>query len=349
MYFSRFFTVSTVSALVVSIMITIPSGYGAGGWPMALSALLGAAIGAGMSSNKNLFWVSLAHAMPSSISACLVYASIMSGNLFATPTAAVTLGFLQGGIPSFCFGLSQALLRQSLPLHARREFDLGVLVRVVTISLPFSILLAIIFSHIKSTPESYSVEISSILLNINLFWVGKFGGESLGESAGQRVGFWVRPSLITFDDIWPFIRAMTFHMIGFSFGYLFTVLCFGGLYAALHRMDPQGSFQQTATEKGWWDFSFFSMMTITTLGYSPIVPDSVLAQILAFVEAWIGAAWWAIVLAAFLAQLTPQFEALTRRTGRGRKPKRISPKNAGKRSQTDPENLFAEKVPISKS
>jgi membrane protein CcdC involved in cytochrome C biogenesis len=109
-------------------------------------------------------------------------------------------------------------------------------------------------------------------------------------------------------------------------GYLLIAYIFGALYAALARLAPASlsvgspglatggadTFVQDS-----WTLTYFSLTTLTTLGYGDILPVSPLARSLAMLEALTGQ----LYLAAFVARLvgaigpSPRANALSARVG----------------------------------
>ncbi|MDQ3703242.1 MAG: potassium channel family protein [Chloroflexota bacterium] len=82
----------------------------------------------------------------------------------------------------------------------------------------------------------------------------------------------------------------------FTVGYLLLVVVFGGMFASVQFFDKD-AFGEAGSQATFYDFQYFSLMTMTTLGYSDLKPVAALAKALVSVEAVLGMSWllWGVV------------------------------------------------------
>jgi hypothetical protein len=93
-------------------------------------------------------------------------------------------------------------------------------------------------------------------------------------------------------------------VVGAVCGYLAAAICWANAYGLVYLLWP-GSFRIADTiawQLGSWDlqrffFNYFSLMTITTLGYDDIIPTGAFALSLSWLEAVFGQFYIAVVVA----------------------------------------------------
>src|SRR5207247_1397524 len=126
-----------------------------------------------------------------------------------------------------------------------------------------------------------------------------------------------RRGIVELAQAWPYVRTMLLPAVGFGFAYLSLVIEFASAYAVLARVDPGGSFlaEALAGPPLIGDFLFFSLSTMTTLGYSPLTPVSPIVQVLSSLEVLAGITLLTVGFAAVLAHLDQRFSFLAGRTG----------------------------------
>lgn len=134
---------------------------------------------------------------------------------------------------------------------------------------------------------------------------------------GIFIGLWLRPKLVKFADVWLYVREMGVFLIGFAFGYLGIALVFAAWFWSIWKISPIGSFNGLPANPKFGHFFYFSVITIGTLGYGDITPQSPLARALAICEVVMGIGWITIVFAAVIAHLQPRLaDVATRRNAR---------------------------------
>jgi hypothetical protein len=165
--------------------------------------------------------------------------------------------------------------------------------------------------EILGTAASIFMGLSGMILLINCtIYAGSFMGGWVGAVVGVPLG----RGLNEFGQTRQYLKAMVFPVLGFTFGYFVIVVWFAVLFSAIYRVNQTSSFSISGRSKGvlqFWDFLFFSMMTISTQGYSDLKPQSLLAQALVSVETLLGIAWTVVVFAAIIAYLEPRFARIS--------------------------------------
>lgn len=92
-------------------------------------------------------------------------------------------------------------------------------------------------------------------------------------------------------------------LAGAVFGYLLLALAFAQVHGAVEALSP-GSYAGPAPLLG-SDHLYFSLVTLTTLGYGDVLPVSPAARLLAGAEAVIGVLYVAVLIGRVVAALSP--------------------------------------------
>jgi hypothetical protein len=98
---------------------------------------------------------------------------------------------------------------------------------------------------------------------------------------------------------------------GFALGYFAILFLFACLYGVAWRIDPQ-SFHGIPANASFGYFLYFSLETITTLGYATVAPASPTVRILLSIELMLGVGWITVFFAVLIAYLQPRFERIAR-------------------------------------
>lgn len=157
---------------------------------------------------------------------------------------------------------------------------------------------------------TYSTAEEAALLALSLGLAMSVCG-TLGMLVGYRSALVASRGFFDFSGTFEYVKAMVWPVIGFAVGYALILLAFAGLYSALFRLDPNAF--TGFTEGNFSDFLFFSLMTLTTLGYSPLIPVSGMAKFLTSIQALINLAWIVVIFAAVIAYVEPRFRVLHER------------------------------------
>ncbi len=131
--------------------------------------------------------------------------------------------------------------------------------------------------------------------------------------AGRGLGLRFRPSVIFFDQLWPYLTEMAIPLAAFAVGYFCLTLAFAGFYGAIWRLDAAAfrGLTHVVTEGApqFWDFVYFSLMTASTAN-TEVSAVSRSAQALVAVEVIVGLGWLIVVFGALSAHLAPRLEAI---------------------------------------
>ncbi len=114
--------------------------------------------------------------------------------------------------------------------------------------------------------------------------------------------------------IWRTIHALAANphadrdaLSGAIFGYFLLIVVWAMFYHALEIRSP-GSFKLTAGEDQFTELLYFSIVTVTTLGYGDVAPVSAFARIGAGLEAATGTLYLAILIARIVGALASRRE-----------------------------------------
>jgi voltage-gated potassium channel Kch len=94
-------------------------------------------------------------------------------------------------------------------------------------------------------------------------------------------------------------------LFGAVFGYFLVALVFSQIYVGLEMLAP-GSFVLPDDGEARDALLYFSLVTLTTLGYGDIVPVSPVARLAAGVEAAVGTLYIAILIGRIVGAMKPQ-------------------------------------------
>ncbi|MGF1447444.1 MAG: potassium channel family protein [Pikeienuella sp.] len=100
-------------------------------------------------------------------------------------------------------------------------------------------------------------------------------------------------------------------LVGAVFGYFLIALAWALLYIQLLVADPD-AFQLAQGEPG-AQLTYFSLVTLTTLGYGDITPVAPLARVLAGLQASVGTLYVAIFIGRIVGRLGPALDGEDRR------------------------------------
>lgn len=115
----------------------------------------------------------------------------------------------------------------------------------------------------------------------------------------------IRPAGLFYKELVPLLLAMRGGLISFAFGYGLTAFCFAGVYAALYKNNPARFLIPTGFHPAMWDFIYFSLTTITTIGLSDIKPmnGAFVSQAAVSAELIVGVFWVVIYFAIAMTLL----------------------------------------------
>lgn len=111
----------------------------------------------------------------------------------------------------------------------------------------------------------------------------------------------------TFSALFREAKADTDALAGAIFGYFLLAFFWAALFNALEAWAP-GSFGLSDVGDKPSQFLYFSLVTITTLGYGDILPLSNAARIMAGMESVVGTLYLAILIGRIVSSLKPRRE-----------------------------------------
>jgi voltage-gated potassium channel len=89
------------------------------------------------------------------------------------------------------------------------------------------------------------------------------------------------------------------HLLGVVFGYFLVAMAWAIFFSQIERWQP-GSFEIPSKQNLSASFVYFSLITVTTLGYGDILPLSPLARLCAAFEAAIGVLYIAVMIGSIV-------------------------------------------------
>lgn len=233
------------------------------------------------------------------------------------PLAAIVAGAAGG----FVFGLYVAafcldddlravlLMRPRTFMWSMRSYDPPPIGRYLLATTVWSIVSCLfVFASRSHSSTSLAVAMSvaqGVVVALVIF---------LGGTVFTRLSNLTRVALVELSKAWPFARAMGLPVLGISIAYVVVVIEFASLYQIAFRLNPDDAFRSDALAgpPRVGDFLYFSLNTITTLGYSPLTPASPLVQFLTSVEVVAGIVLLTAGFAAVLRYLEQHFSTLAR-------------------------------------
>lgn len=129
---------------------------------------------------------------------------------------------------------------------------------------------------------------------------------------GVMVGKFLKPRIKLYRQFLPYLSVMKDAAIAFAVGYLFIGILFAVFYACDWRFSG-GNTLKLPDERSpatFFDFVYFSFVTIATVGYGDILPLSKFSRILVVAEVIIGIGWITVVFAAITAYLQKPFSEI---------------------------------------
>lgn len=226
----------------------------------------------------------------------------------------LSTGLVAGFSTTLTFNLTEIALFGSLAalatglgatLAVESEIDRKRLLFVALLGFFMGVTMSAGFIYSKGFSEALPVTLTLV------------GISTPGVPIGIVIGLWLRPRLVKFADVWLYLREMGVFLIGFAFGYLCIALIFAAWFWSLWKVSPIGSFNGLPSNPKFGHFFYFSVITIGTLGYGDITPQSPLARALTISEVVIGIGWITVVFAAVISHLQPRLtDIATRRNAR---------------------------------
>ncbi len=168
----------------------------------------------------------------------------------------------------------------------------------------FSTLAAVgstIIAWIELSPmvRSLLIIFFAVLVSTNLMWA---------------LGAGLKPRLRMLGGVFRILQQMWEALAAFLLGYVGLVFVFACFYAAAWQHNHLSAFRGVlvgATPR-FGDFLYFSVITMSTLGYGDVYPSDALTRTLACVEVVLGVGWVTVVLSAAAALARPKVDQMLR-------------------------------------
>jgi hypothetical protein len=177
----------------------------------------------------------------------------------------------------------------------------------------------------SQTRTTLIISLCLLLTGIALDGICSFSGASVLASIGNAVDAVFLVWCVVLIVSWVFtVKRVTFDTIAASLSaYLMIGLAWGSLYAVIERLHP-GSFINasvanvlSAARQGELPAVYFSMVTLSTLGYGDIVPATDSVRMLVVAEALLGQIYLAVLVARLVGMhLSGALSAQTMRSQR---------------------------------
>lgn len=148
-------------------------------------------------------------------------------------------------------------------------------------------------------------------VGLALVWLALFGLGRLGEGVLVTGGLLVGTLAVSGMLVWITLEALVREakadgdaLAGAVFGYLLLAVVWAQIYASILLWDP-AAFAGPAERLGLPEMIYFSLVTITTLGYGDVLPVGRFARIVAGVEAAVGTLYIAVLIGRLVSAFRP--------------------------------------------
>jgi len=154
--------------------------------------------------------------------------------------------------------------------------------------------------EIEPARRSLLIIFLSVLITTNLAW---------------QFGAWLKPRIKVLGNIFRILRQMWEALAAFLLGYAALVFIFACFYGAAWRYDPVRAFRGVDAfhYPSFADFLYFSVVTMSTVGYGDVIPANALTRTLACIEVVLGIGWVTVVLSAAAALVRPKVDLVLKR------------------------------------
>jgi hypothetical protein len=228
-----------------------------------------------------------------------------------------------GMLACFSFGLglitsrkTWMFIREDDPLyHYKYAFSLSnIITRFILFSLLF-FLIGVGYGYFFDYWMSWRTLLLHALqsgVGITLVLFSPPAGLALGTYLGVLTRERLNPTIIVAGNVIPYLREMVVPTIAFVMGYLLIVFLFANFYWFMWLRNA-ASFNHVPPSASLGSFLYFSLVTMATVGYGDITPNSTLARTVVGIEILVGLGWVTLVFAAVIAYLQPRFKQITKK------------------------------------
>lgn len=154
--------------------------------------------------------------------------------------------------------------------------------------------------EIRPMHRSLGIIFFSVLVATNLMWA---------------LGAWLKPRLRVLSGVFRILQQMWEALAAFLVGYAAIVFVFACFFAAAWQHNHASAFRGVVvgTSPRFGDFVYFSVITMSTLGYGDVYPSDGLTRSLACMEVVLGVGWVTVVLSAAAALARPKVDEMLRK------------------------------------
>ena len=128
-------------------------------------------------------------------------------------------------------------------------------------------------------------------------------------------GAWLKPRLRVLEGVFRILQQMWEALAAFLVGYVGIVLVFACFYAAAWQHNHSGAFHGVVVgpTPRFGDFLYFSIVTMSTVGYGDVFPSDAVTRALACFEVVLGVGWVTVVLSAAASLTRPKVDLVLRK------------------------------------
>jgi Ion channel len=154
--------------------------------------------------------------------------------------------------------------------------------------------------EIQPARRSLVIITVAVLITTNLAWY---------------FGSWLKPRITVLGNIFRILGQMWEALAAFLLGYAGLVFIFACFYAAAWQYEPATAFRgvDAVHHPSFADFVYFSVVTMSTVGYGDVIPANAITRSLACVEVVLGIGWVTVVLSAAAALVRPKVDLVLKR------------------------------------
>lgn len=154
--------------------------------------------------------------------------------------------------------------------------------------------------EVAATTRSLVIIFLAVVIATNLMWA---------------LGAWLKPRLRVLEGVFRILQQMWEALAAFLVGYIGIVLVFACFYAAAWQYDHSDAFHGVVvgTTPRFGDFLYFSIVTMSTVGYGDVFPTDAVTRVLACFEVVLGVGWVTVVLSAAAALARPKVDLMLRK------------------------------------
>jgi len=154
--------------------------------------------------------------------------------------------------------------------------------------------------EVATRPRSLVIIFLTVVITTNLMWA---------------FGAWLKPRLRVLEGVFRILQQMWEALAAFLVGYVGIVLVFACFYAAAWQHNHAGAFHGVVVgpTPRFGDFLYFSIVTMSTVGYGDVFPSDGVTRVLACFEVVLGVGWVTVVLSAAAALARPKVDLMLRK------------------------------------